>query len=445
MEDLEQLRYSGLFEARVPRYTSYPPANRFIVAEGKLMQARWLNSVPYGSDISIYLHIPYCSRMCWFCACRTQAAENAAAIEAYAAAVRDEISLVQRELPESVRLTRLYLGGGTPTMLSPEAMNGLLQDIYAAFPRATSFECIVEIDTTQVDPALLSGLIDNGMTRAVVGVQDFDRTVQDAIGRWQSFDQTLNVIQTLRTEGLQHLDMEMLYGLPGQSPATIAETAQQVVAFDPDRVAVCEYAHMPNVAKRQILIDARKLPMPENAFLMSQVSRQILLSDGYEPIGVDHFARPGDSLVAARDQARLRRDFQGYTDNSAYASIGLGASAISRFPQGYVQNSSATTLYLEKVQQGRLSGNRGYRLTATDLMIACMIEMLMCRFMIEKSVVAEKFPGSADFVDRAIKSITTVFEPYVETTPEALLIKPVAYPLARLMSNILDRIVTSER
>jgi oxygen-independent coproporphyrinogen III oxidase len=444
MEPLKQLRHSGLFEARVPRYTSYPPASRFVPAEGKLHQRQWLNAVPHGAALSIYLHIPYCNKLCWFCACRTQAADRQDVVSDYLDVLHEEIELIRKELPDSVTLSRLYLGGGTPTLLLPDGMRRLLDAIYRAFPPGDPFECAVEIDTTQVSEDMISELIRLGMTRAVVGVQDFDPRVQKAIGRVQSFEQTLGIVRTLRAEGLQNLDMELLYGLPFQTAASIAQTTQQVLALDPDRVAVCEYAHVPNVAKRQILVDTRLLPEAEDAFVMSRVARDILLTDGYEAVGIDHYVRPGDSLVTARDAGRLRRDFQGYSDNATYAMIGLGASAISRFPQGYIQNASATSAYAGSIREKCLGGNRGYSLTGTDMVIAHMIEMLMCTFSIDIAKVADRFPGSTGLLERAIDSIGSVFAPHVQISPDALLIKPSAHPMARLISSILDRLGSEE-
>ena len=444
MEHLEQLRHSGLFESRVPRYTSYPPVSRFAPAEGKLHQAKWLNTIPHGASLSVYVHIPYCEKMCWFCVCRTQAADNEQVINDYVKVLQQEIALVRAQLPDSIALSRLHLGGGTPTLLSPHAIRTLLHAIFASFPKTDDFECAVEIDSMQLTDAVSTTLIEQGMTRAIVGVQDFEPNVQKAIGRRQTFEQTLNVVRTLRDAGLQSLDMELLYGLPMQSATSIAETTQQVLALEPDRLAVCEYSHTPTVAKRQNMIDTHALPAAEDSFLMSQVARQILLSDGYEAVGMDHFVRPKDSLIACRQSGSLRRDFQGYSDNKAHATLGFGASAISRFPQGYVQNSSATSVYCKNIKARQLAGNRGYGLTGTDLAIAHMIEMLMCRFEIDIVDVVGKFPGSARVVEKAIKTIGAGFGPFVEITPDILRIKQRAHPLARIMSEILDEIGIAE-
>jgi len=445
MEHLEQLRYSGLFESRVPRYTSYPPANRFITAEGSLHQSRWLEDVPKGATLSLYVHVPYCKSLCWFCACRTQAAETGRAVDVYVDVLLEEIALVKDKLPDGIKLSRLHLGGGTPTMILPAQMERLLDAIDSAFHKADGYDCSVEIDPMQVSVPALENLVSHGMNRARIGVQDFDPAVQKAIGRAQTFEQTFEVVRSLKKLGLPNLDMELLYGLPRQSAASIAETAQQVLALDPDRVAVCEYSHVPNLAKRQIMIDARGLPSAEDAFLNAQVARHMLLTDGFEPVGMDHFVKPGDRLIKARDTRSLRRDFEGYSDNASYALIGIGASAISRFPQGYVQNASATSIYRKLIRQGSLAGNRGYELTRNEQVVACMIEMLMCRFEIDADTVRQKFPDSAVFADKLLDGLRKVYKTHFEISATRLAIKKGSHPLARMVCNTLDQLAGSDK
>ncbi|MFK7743746.1 MAG: radical SAM protein [Roseobacter sp.] len=389
--------------------------------------------------MSLYIHVPYCETLCWFCACRTQAAEDNSVIDKYVEVLLQEIRMVRAELPDDITLSRVYMGGGTPTILNPEAMQRLVAEIYSSFDKADAFEFSVEIDTTQVSADLISRLLEHGMTRALIGVQDFDPEVQRVIGRAQTFEQTLNVVGMLRRAGLENLDMEMLYGLPAQTSKTIAETTQQVLALDPDRLAICEYSHVPTVSKRQILVDARKLPASEDAFLLSQIARHILLTDGYEPVGMDHFVRPDDTMITARDNKTLRRDFEGYSDNGAYALIGLGASAISRFPQGYVQNASSTSTYLDSIQDHHLAGNKGYGMSGNDHVIGAMIEMLMCFFEIEAETVIAKFPGSKETVHTTMTSLSKVYEPFVDLEKGVLVIKPFAHPMARLICDTLDR------
>ncbi|MEM1378376.1 MAG: radical SAM protein [Pseudomonadota bacterium] len=441
---MEQLRHSGLFTSRVPRYTSYPPANQFIPAEGRLNHDRWLSSIPHGARLSAYVHVPYCRELCWFCACRTQAVEGFSAIERYVEMLQREIAIVRAKLPKKVSLSRLYLGGGTPTMMLPTQIQAFLDTLYEALPRAENFEFFVEVDATSVSQTVIDSLIDRGMTRAVVAVHDFDPQVQKAIGRRRSFEQTLNAVRHLREAGLQNLDMELLYGLPRQSVRSIAETTQQVLALEPDRIAVCEYAHIPRVAKRQILIDTHLLPSAEKAFSISRAAHQILTSDGYEPVGIDHFVRLGDSLLAARESGQLRRDFQGYSDDAAHALIGFGASAISRFPLGFVQNAAATSVYGADINNGRLAGNRGYSLIANDRLVAGMIEMLMCRFELRLDDIVTRFPAGREFAIRAIRLLSESFEQVLDVTPERLAIKPNAYPVARLLCNALDEMGRNE-
>ncbi|MEE4187712.1 MAG: radical SAM protein [Roseobacter sp.] len=424
----------------MPRYTSYPPANRFIPSEGSLYQNEWLDAVPDGAALSLYVHVPYCKALCWFCACRTQAAENGKAIDQYVDVLLAELAQLRRKLPRSVHLSRLHLGGGTPTMIKPPQMARLLDKVFEAIPPAEQLDFSVEVDSTETSKEMIENLVTHGMNRAMIGVQDFDPTVQRAIGRTQSFEQTFQVVQLMRDAGLEHIDMELLYGLPRQTAATIAETAQQVLSVDPDRVAVSEYSHLPNLAKRQILIDTRGLPTAEDAFLNSQVARHMLLTDGYEQVGMDHYVKRGDSLIAARDAGTLRRDFEGYSDNVSYALIGLGASAISRFPQGYVQNASATSVYCKHINTGSLAGNRGYGLTRNDQVVAKLIEMLMCRFEIDIPAIHAAFPASTALIDQLLNGVRQVFKPFLVEEAGCLVIKTECRPLARVVCSTIDHI-----
>lgn len=351
-----------------------------------------------------------------------------------------ELRAVREHLPHSVTLSRLHLGGGTPTMIRPSDMEHLLDTIYAALPRTDTFECSVEIDTMQVTEPMIQTLTDLGMSRATIGVQDFDPRVQRAIGRAQSFEQTVEVTRLLRRKGLEQVDMEILFGLPRQTGASIANTTQQVLSMDPDRISVAEYSHAPNIAKRQFLIDARALPSAEEAFLSTQIARQILLTDGYEPVGIDHFVKPGDRLIAARDNQTLRRDFEGYSDNASYALIGLGASGISRFPQGYVQNAAATSVYRNLVNSNGLAGSFGYDMSHSDHVVAYMIDRIMCRFELDLPALHAKFPNSSALIEQLLDAVRAVYAACIEETPKRLTLKSDYHPLARIVCSTIDHL-----
>lgn len=378
MKTRDLLRRHGLFDAKVPRYTSYPPATRFTAEIGPVQAADWQASVAPGTEISLYIHIPFCRRLCWFCACRTQGTKTDNPLPGYVSSLIAEIDAVAARLPAGVKLSRLHLGGGTPTILPADQIDRLLGHLFGKLPLAQRAEFSVEIDPTEVDARRLDALVDAGMTRASLGVQDFDAQVQAAIGRTQSLSRTAQVIDMLRRRGVNSINIDLLYGLPLQTRRSLAETTKAVLALQPDRLALFGYAHVPWMSKRQVMIRDSDLPSPEERFDLFNAVALKLMGAGYLQIGIDHFAKPGDGLADALAQGTLRRNFQGYTDDISDTLIGLGASAISRFPQGYVQNASATAAYARAIAATGNAAYRGIRLGRRDKMIGDVIERLMC-------------------------------------------------------------------
>ena len=438
MTQLKQLRRYGIFDAKVPRYTSYPPANHFGDQVGQGDQAEWLHAVPDGASVSLYLHIPFCKRLCWFCACRTQGTTTLRPVAAYVETLLQEIDLVRARLPDRVSLSRLHLGGGTPTILTPDLMARLLDKIFAHFNAGDGFEFSVEIDPTEASPALLDTLLSYGMNRASIGVQDFDPRVQKAIGRLQSFQQTSDVVHHLKSGNLDSLNMDLLYGLPFQTQESLSMSLQEVMSLQPDRLALYGYAHVPWMSKRQVLIDETALPNPEMRFELSELARVLLTSDGFEQIGFDHFARSGDGLSIAKANGHLRRNFQGYTDDTAEVLIGLGASAISKFPQGYSQNQPATAKYVAAIEAQTLAGARGHALTDADRWVALAIEQLMCGFQVNIGQLLADFPEFASVITATFEKLAAAFPLGVELDDQGLKVRPGFEPLVRILAGQLD-------
>ena len=436
MTNLATFRQLGLFDAAVPRYTSYPAANHFDPGEGRLQQEGWLRAVPEGAAISLYLHIPFCKRLCWFCACRTQGTKTLSPVQAYVERLREELDLVRTRLPRHVSLARLHLGGGTPTILDAGTMGDLLDHIFAYFDKAEGFEFSVEIDPTEASDELLDLLAAKGMNRASVGVQDFDLKVQEAIGRIQSFTQTARVLDRLRQHGVRSVNMDLLYGLPHQTQKSLGDTIQKVLALEPDRLAIYGYAHVPWMSKRQVMIDGSALPTGEERYALAEQAREAFVLDGFVPVGIDHFARPDDGLARAATEGRLRRNFQGYTDDPAEILIGLGASAISRFPQGYVQNAAATAAYQQRIGAGDLAGQRGHAFTRADRLRGAIIEALMCNFEVDVAALIARF--SRVEVGEALSRLRDRFADQLEDSTGRLRVRDEARPLLRLMAREID-------
>ncbi|MGR3660122.1 MAG: oxygen-independent coproporphyrinogen III oxidase [Paracoccaceae bacterium] len=380
MSTLSQLRQLGLFDARVPRYTSYPTAPHFSDSIGPAQTSDWIGKITPGSKVSLYIHIPFCRRLCWFCACRTQGTTTMSPVKAYVETVKTELGLVAKRLPAGVEIEHLHWGGGTPTLLPAETMKSLAGAIFDRIPMAADSQFSVEIDPNEIDDDRMDALVSIGMNRASVGVQDFDPKIQETIGRLQDYAVTQFAVDGLRERGIKSLNMDILYGLPHQTKTGIAESVQKVLSLSPDRVALYGYAHVPWMAKRQALIPTDALPTPEERLELFEVARELFVWDGYKEIGIDHFARPGDGLAIAQNSGMMHRNFQGYTEDVSEVLIGVGASAISRYPSGYAQNEPSTSGYQKAVRAGSLATSRGHAFGGDDLVRGSMIEALMCDF-----------------------------------------------------------------
>ncbi len=431
MTQLSDLRRFGLLDAKVPRFTSFPPATWF--EEGVTAQTvhDWQHAMPEGSDLSLYVHIPFCKRLCWFCACRTQGTKTSKPLEGYVSQILVEARRHRDNLPRNIKLRRLHLGGGTPTILPPALIERLLGGLESLFGFSNLTELSVEIDPTDVDPERINTLTTFGMNRASLGIQDFDPKVQDAIGRHQSYQRTREVVDQLRAAGVSNINFDLLYGLPFQTMRSLRQTLLQSLEMQPARIALFGYAHVPWMSKRQALIPTDALPSPTERYLLFDEAQSILSEKDYLQIGIDHFARPSDGLAKAYDAKTLKRSFQGYTDDTAPYLIGLGASAISTYPQGFAQNVAVTGQYTKQLDDGHTPIWRGYALTREDAEMAGLVEELMCYFEIRKS---DHSPAIAAKLSAILDRYAELFES--EGTGYKL--KPWARPLVRIVAAELS-------
>ncbi|MCM2562765.1 oxygen-independent coproporphyrinogen III oxidase [Lutimaribacter sp. EGI FJ00015] len=434
-----QLAKLGLFDAKVPRYTSYPTAPHFSSAIGPGDFADWTRAITPGSRISLYVHVPFCRRLCWFCACRTQGTQNEKPVRVYLETLKAEIALLGQTLPEGVTLSRLHWGGGTPTLMAPDMMTELAESIFAVAPMAKdNAEFSVEIDPNEIDAARLDALAAAGMNRASIGVQDFDDQIQQTIGRIQGYEITRDAVEMIRARGVHSLNADILFGLPHQSQARITETVQKLLSFNPDRVALYGYAHVPWMAKRQQMIPSDALPTPQERLELFEVARKLFVWDGYDEIGIDHFARPDDSMARALRDRTLKRNFQGYTEDPADVLIGLGASSISRFPQGYAQNAPATSAYTGAIRDGRFATAKGHGFSGDDLMRNRMIESLMCFFRIDANELVEKFGADRTSLMAEFNRVNRDFDGLLRVTENGLDVPEAARPLVRMIARAFD-------
>ncbi|WP_147179983.1 oxygen-independent coproporphyrinogen III oxidase [Ciceribacter naphthalenivorans] len=402
-------KYSG----SVPRYTSYPTAPHFHgdVQCGKY--AQWLSELGSQHDLSLYVHIPYCDRLCWFCACHTKHTLKYEPIETYLVSLKKEIAKVGSLVSRGAKVSALHFGGGSPTMLRPHDLVDLMKAFRAAFDFRNDAEISVEMDPNDLDEARYDALAAIGMTRASLGVQDFNPKVQKTINRVQTFEQTKSVVDAVRGRGVHSVNCDILYGLPYQTMATLEATVNDIVSLSPDRIALFGYAHVPWMKKHQTMIPEEALPDVEARFAQMTQAADMLVEAGYEPIGIDHFAKPDDRLAVAARQGRLRRNFQGYTDDTAEALIGFGASSIGQLPQGYVQNMPATGEYQRMADAEGLAVVRGIELSDDDRLRAHVIEEIMCRFAFSFETVREGFP-------RLGETVIAEARQYAASNPDAI-------------------------
>ncbi len=438
MKNLDHLSRFGLFDAHVPRYTSYPTAPVFAKNVDGMFQADALRALDPDIPVSLYVHIPFCERLCWFCACRTQGTRTLSLVEHYLASVKQELRMLSRVIPDGLKMGRLHWGGGTPTILPPALIHDLAGAIKSVVPPADAFEFSVEIDPTMVDDAKIAALADEGMNRASIGIQDFSPKVQAAIGREQPYELTAQCVQSLRNAGITSLNTDLVYGLPHQSLDAITQTVEKVLTLSPDRVALFGYAHVPHMAKRQKLIDEAALPGDVDRYLLSVCAADLFRKAGYQAIGIDHFAKPEDTLAQAATDGALRRNFQGYTTDTCPTLIGIGASAISRFDQGYVQNAAATGAYMQRIEAQTLAGYRGHILSPEDKMRARVIEMLMCDFATDDDALARKFGPMVADLELIHTQVLKAYDGYVTRTAAGLEILPQGRPLTRIIAQHYD-------
>jgi len=438
MTDLNALSDAGLFEKNVPRYTSYPTAPHFHGDVGSANFAFWLETLDISKPVSLYIHIPFCERLCWFCACRTQGVTTLSPVEAYVDVLLQEIALFKATRPEGLKLGRLHFGGGSPTILTPALIDKIMAAILDATPFDKEYEFSVEIDPTACNDEKIEAFARGGMNRASIGVQDFNPKVQEAIGRPQSYELTRDTVGALRRNGIESVNIDMVYGLPFQGLDELKNTVELVQSLAPDRVALFGYAHVPWMAKRQQMIPEESLPGAHERFEQAETAAKMFVDYGMDVIGIDHFAKPEDSLAIAARNGHLRRNFQGYTDDRCVALIGLGASSISRFPQGYIQNNAATTNYIKSITLGDWSAAKGFSLGMTDQVRARAIEALMCDFEIDLEEITATFGDFAKPVKADCVRLAKEYKGFVTFKKGRFKVLPEGRALTRILASGFD-------
>jgi oxygen-independent coproporphyrinogen-3 oxidase len=375
------------YDQRIPRYTSYPTAPHFTPAVDGPAYRDWLAALPDTTALSLYLHVPFCAELCWFCGCHTTATRRAEPKVAYARTMLDEIDLLAEAIGRPLPVRHIHWGGGTPTALPPAWMQAIAARLGSRLTILPEAEIAVEIDPRTLTDASAAAMEAMGVTRASLGVQDFDERVQAAVNRHQSFAVTEAAAIRLRARGIGAINLDLIYGLPHQTEASVRATVARALTLGPARIAMFGYAHVPWMKRHQTLLPTDALPGPEARFAQREAAEATILAAGYVAVGLDHYALPDDPLARAASAGAVRRNFQGYTTDTAPALLGLGASSIGALPQGYVQNLPAVPAWRDAVRAGRLPIARGVTLSAEDRLRRAVIETIMCQGAVDLAVI----------------------------------------------------------
>ena len=360
--------------------------------------------------VSLYLHVPFCRKMCWYCGCNMKLANRYEPISDYVGTLIKEIELVADALPGQLPVSHLHWGGGTPTALSPddlERVMGLIQERFAINGQA---ELAIESDPRTLTAEMAERIGKIGFTRASFGVQEFDPKVQAAINRIQPPDMVERAVDRLRQAGVTGINFDLIYGLPYQTVESITETIETCRRMQPDRVALFGYAHVPWMAKNQRMIPEEALPDVRARYAQARAAADRLIEAGYQEIGLDHFALPTDDLAIAADNGVLRRNFQGYTTDQAATLLGFGATSIGRTPSGYVQNIAETGAWARAVEGGDLPVAKGHALSDDDRLRGHVIEQIMCQASVDLDELAREFALSSDWCADELRRLEPLAE-----------------------------------
>ena len=391
-------------ERNLPRYTSYPTALAFDSAEACEAQA-WYGATRPDDRLSVYVHVPFCRRLCWYCGCHTSIAPTYNRVGSYLDVLHREIDLVAERLGEHAGLAHLHFGGGSPNALRPADFVDLTARLARAFRLRPGAEVAAELDPGMLSPAFIEAVGKAGVTRVSLGVQTFDPTVQALVNRVQPYDQVARAVEGLRGAGVGGLNFDLMYGLPGQTPDNVYSSAQAAVALRPDRIAVFGYAHVPWMKKHQTMIREADLADLDGRWLQAEAADAALVEAGYIRIGLDHYALRDDALSRAASEGRMRRNFQGYTDDAAAVLVPIGPSSIGQFREGFVQNHVPSDQWAARIAQGELPLNRALAIGDEDRLRALVIERLMCDLAVDVEAICRGQGMSADLLAESLETI----------------------------------------
>jgi oxygen-independent coproporphyrinogen III oxidase len=427
-----------------PRYTSYPTADRFAEAFNAESYGRQLARRRFETPArpwSLYVHLPFCATVCYYCGCNKIATRDASRASGYVDYLLREVAMHADQLGDDRRLAQVHWGGGTPTFLPFEQMRRLMLALRSQFDLLEEAEVAIEVDPRTVDAAGVEELGSLGFNRMSIGVQDFDPDVQAAVNRIQSEAQTLAVMMAARKAGFRSLNVDLIYGLPRQSSSSFERTLDRVIAAEPDRIALYSYAHLPQTFKPQRRIDEAQLPSPQAKLQIFATAIRRLTEAGFVYIGMDHFAKPDDELAVAQREGRLQRNFQGYSTRADCDLIALGVSGIGAVGASYYQNQRQLTDYCNAIDRGVLPIMRGFELTPDDLLRRAVIHNLMCHFALSMEAVetAHRIDFEPYFRQEVKEMERLACDGLVELRDRSIVVTPLGRFLVRNICMVFDR------
>jgi len=427
-----------------PRYTSYPTADRFVEAFGEATYRYWLSSRNIGgiiNPLSLYLHVPFCSNVCFYCACNKQVTRDRSKAVQYVKYLQREVELTADLLDDNREVSQVHWGGGTPTYLSRDDTRSLCKMLAAQFDIAPDCEYSIEVDPREIQPDSMAFLAELGFNRVSLGVQDFDPAVQKAIHRVQPVEMTGRVTEAARTAGFRSINFDLIYGLPKQSLDSFNATLDSVLALDPDRIALYSYAHLPAKFPPQRRIVESELPSAETKLQILILAIGRLTGAGYVYIGMDHFSKPADELAVAQRQGRLHRNFQGYSTRPDSDMLAFGTSAISRVGPSYSQNVREIKEYDAALDADRIPVRAGFVLSKDDLVRRAVIQALLCQFRLSvESIETAYLVNFASYFAGELEDLKALEEEgLVEIQPDWIVVTPKGRLLVRIIGMIFDR------
>ncbi|KAA5604875.1 oxygen-independent coproporphyrinogen III oxidase [Roseospira marina] len=394
------------YDLRLPRYTSYPTAPHFSQEVGPETYARWLGELDPATPLSLYTHIAYCEEMCWFCGCHTKITKRYDPVADYLDALLTEIDMIAGLMPARMGFKFMHFGGGSPTVLKAEDFTRLIRHLRDRFEMLDGAEIAVEMDPRTATEDYVKAMAEVGVTRASIGVQDFEAQVQEAVHRVQPYELVAQVVEWLRKYGITDINMDLMYGLPFQTTESIQHTIDRALALKPRRVSYFGYAHVPWMRTHMKMIPEDALPSVPERWSQYLNGSARFAHNGYVTVGLDHFAAPDDELALALNKQALHRNFQGYTTDSAPALVAFGASGIGSLPQGYVGNQGEIGAYKRTVRAGTPPITRGLAISHDDKLRRAIIERLMCDLGVDLETVAAEYGAKASDFQKELDQLS---------------------------------------